>query len=31
MVQAILDDGAARARAIAEKTMVEVRAALQLP
>jgi tryptophanyl-tRNA synthetase len=31
LVQAILDDGAARARAIAEKTMVEVRAAVQLP
>ena len=31
LVQAVLDDGAARARAIAEKTMVEVRAAVQLP
>ncbi len=30
-VQKILDDGAARARAIAEKTMAEVRAAVQLP
>jgi len=31
LVQAVLDDGAARARAIAEKTMAEVRAAVQLP
>ena len=31
LVQVVLDDGAARARAIAEKTMVEVRAAVQLP
>jgi tryptophanyl-tRNA synthetase len=31
LVQAVLDDGAARARQIAEKTMVEVRAAVQLP
>jgi len=30
-VQAILDDGARRAREIAEQTMVEVRAAVQLP
>ena len=30
-VQAVLDDGAARARAIAEQTMVEVRAAVGLP
>jgi tryptophanyl-tRNA synthetase len=30
-VRAVLDDGAARARAIAEKTMEEVRAAVQLP
>lgn len=30
-VAAILEDGAARARAIAEKTMEEVRAAVQLP
>jgi tryptophanyl-tRNA synthetase len=30
-VQAVLDEGARRARAIAEKTMVEVRAAVQLP
>ncbi len=30
-VQKILDDGAARARLIAEKTMKEVRAAVQLP
>lgn len=30
-VQSILEDGAARARAIAEKTMEEVRAAVQLP
>jgi tryptophanyl-tRNA synthetase len=31
MVQAVLDEGARRARAIAEKTMEEVRAAVQLP
>jgi tryptophanyl-tRNA synthetase len=30
-VQAVLDDGAARARVIAEQTMVEVRAAVGLP
>lgn len=30
-VRAVLEDGAARARAIAEKTMEEVRAAVQLP
>ena len=30
-VQAVLDDGAARARAIAEQTMIEVRAAVGLP
>jgi len=30
-VTAILDDGASRARAIAERTMTEVRAAVQLP
>jgi len=30
-VQSVLDDGAARARAIAEQTMKEVRAAVQLP
>jgi tryptophanyl-tRNA synthetase len=30
-VQAVLDEGARRARAIAEKTMEEVRAAVQLP
>ncbi len=30
-VTAVLEDGAARARAIAEKTMVEVRKAVQLP
>jgi tryptophanyl-tRNA synthetase len=30
-VQAVLENGAARARAIAEKTMEEVRAAVQLP
>ncbi len=30
-VQAVLEDGARRARAIAEKTMEEVRAAVQLP
>ena len=30
-VQAILDDGAARARAIAEQTMIDVRAAVGLP
>ncbi len=31
LVPAVLADGAARARAIAEKTMLEVRAAVQLP
>ncbi len=31
LIQATLEDGARRARAIAENTMVEVRAALQLP
>jgi tryptophanyl-tRNA synthetase len=31
LVPSVLDDGAARARAIAEKTMEEVRAAVQLP
>ncbi|MGA2504038.1 MAG: tryptophan--tRNA ligase [Anaerolineales bacterium] len=31
LVPSVLDDGAARARAIAEKTMQEVRAAVQLP
>jgi tryptophanyl-tRNA synthetase len=31
LVTAVLDDGADRARAIAEKTMQEVRAAIQLP
>jgi tryptophanyl-tRNA synthetase len=31
MVRAVLDDGAARARKIAAKTMEEVRAAVQLP
>jgi tryptophanyl-tRNA synthetase len=31
LVQAVLNDGAARARALAERTMVEVRAAVQLP
>lgn len=31
LVQAVLDDGAARARDLAEKTMQEVRAAVQLP
>jgi tryptophanyl-tRNA synthetase len=30
-VKAVLDDGAARAREIAERTMVEVRAAVGLP
>jgi tryptophanyl-tRNA synthetase len=30
-VQAVLDEGARRARLIAEKTMEEVRAAVQLP
>jgi tryptophanyl-tRNA synthetase len=30
-IQDVLDDGAKRARVIAEKTMVEVRAAMQLP
>jgi tryptophanyl-tRNA synthetase len=30
-VQAVLDNGARRARTIAEKTMEEVRAAVQLP
>jgi tryptophanyl-tRNA synthetase len=31
LVPAVLEDGAKRARAIAEKTMAEVRAAVQLP
>jgi len=31
LVMAVMNDGAARARAIAEQTMVEVRAAVQLP
>jgi tryptophanyl-tRNA synthetase len=31
LVQAVLDDGASRARALAEQTMAEVRAAVQLP
>ena len=31
LIPAILADGAARARSIAEKTMLEVRAAVQLP
>jgi tryptophanyl-tRNA synthetase len=31
LVQAVLEDGARRARTIAERTMEEVRAAVQLP
>jgi hypothetical protein len=31
LVSSVLEDGASRARAIAERTMQEVRAAMQLP